>query len=339
MPQAVTHAIAGLLSAVTIQMSLPAAIAENCSPYSDQLVAIDANYNEGQLEAAKQLAAHALTCPDITAREQVTLHLKLSAIYDRIGLHHNTRPVAESLAHIEVAEDLTVGLDPITKARVALARSKYFYRAEMAERKFSEAEKYGRSALAVFTAEKDIVGQADAAHALGLIYFQRRELAEAREFFDQSLVLERSTGKPRAVMLADYGRHAGFIYLVSGDRAAAIPHFQQSLADRVRGGLKDPAMFAGITLASALVDEGRIEDAAIPLVYALKVAEEILSPSGKVRALLVAGKFYVAQNNIEKAKTAFIEARDIAVKIGLSSSASRAQASLEGLMASDDSPG
>ncbi len=339
MPKAITRTIAGLLSAAIIQLFLPAAFAEKCAPYSEQLATIDAKFNEGQLEAAKQLAAHVVTCPETTAQERVTLHLKLWAIYDRIGLHQNTRPVAESLAHIEVAEKLTAGLDPTTKARVALVRSKYFYWAEVAERKFNKAEHYGRSALAAFTAEKDIVGQADAVHALGLIYLQRRQLVEAREFFDRSLVLERSTGEPRALMLADYGRHVGYIYLESGDRAAAIPHFKQSFADRVRGDLKDPAMFAAITLASALVDEGRIEDAAVPLDYALKAAEEMSSPSGKVRALLVAGKFHVGQNNIENAKIAFIEARDIAVKIGLYSSASRAQASLESLMASDDSPG
>ena len=333
MPTAITRAITGLLSVVIIQISLPAAIAKKCYPFREQLVTIDVKYNEGQLEAAKQLAAHAVTCPDTTAREQVTLHLKLSAIYDRIGLHQNTRPVVESLAHIEVAEKLAADLGSITNARIALARAKYFYRAEMTERKFSEAEKYCRSALAAFTAEKDIVGQADAAHALGLIHFQRRQLVEAHKLFDRSLVHERSTGNPRAVMLADYGRHVGFIHLVSGNRAAAIPFFEQSFADRARGNLKDPAMFAAITLASALVDEGRIEEATEPLDYALRAAEEMLSPGGKVRALLVAGKFHVAQNNVEKAKTAFIEARDIAMKIGLSSSASRAQTSLESLMA------
>jgi len=339
MPKAVTCAVVGLLVAVIIQKPLPTANAKNCSPFGEQLVVIDASYNAGQLETAKQLAGQALACPAATARDRVTLHLKLSAIYDRIGLHHNTRPVAESADQIDLAEKLAGSLGSAANARVDLARSKYFYRAEMMERKFIEAEKYGRSALAAFTAEKDIVGQADAVHALGLIYFQRRQLAEARGFFDQSLVFERSTGEPRAVMLADYGRHVGFIYLVSGDRAAAIPHFEQSFADRVNGGLKDPAMFAAITLASALVDEGRMEDAAEPLDYALQAAEDMSSPSGKVRALLVAGKFQVAQNNIESAKAAFIEARDIAEEIGLSSSASRAKASLERLIAGEDLPG
>lgn len=326
----VKQTIIGLMAIAVSQIPAPA-FAQDCGPFADQVVEIDVAYNKGLLEKAKQLAAVALNCPGTAADEIVTLHLKLAAIYDRIGLHQNTRPVAKSLAHIDKAAKLVTGLDPITKARVSLARSKYFYRAEMSERKFVEAEKHGQRALAAFTAAEDIVGQADAVHALGLIYFQRRELVEAREFFDRSLVLENSTGKPRPVMLADYGRHVGFVYLVSGDIGAAIPHFEQSFADRVRGGLRDPAMFAAVTLASALVDEGRLTDAERPLLYALKVADDMTSPSGKVRALLVAGKFHAARRNVEKARAAFIEAHDIAVKIGLTSSASRAQSSLDNL--------
>ncbi len=328
----VKQAIVGLMAIAMFQIPVPA-FAQDCGPFANHVVGIDAAYNKGLLERAKQLAAAALDCPDTAASEIVTLHLKLSAIYDRIGLHQNTRPVAESLAHIDKAAKLVTGLDLVTRARVSLARSKYFYRAEMSERKFAEAEKYGQEALAAFTAAEDIVGQADAVHALGLIYFQRRELDEARELFDRSLVLENSTEKPRPVMLADYGRHVGFVYLVSGDIALAIPHFEQSFADRVRGGLRDPAMFAAVTLASALVDEGRLTDAERPLLYALQAADDMTSPSGKVRALLVAGKFHTAHRNVEKARAALIEARDIAVKIGLSSSASRAQSSLENLQA------
>lgn len=313
-----------------------AILADDCKPFADQIKKIEQSYNQGQLEKAERLALTELDCGELLVEQQVQLHLKLSAIYDRVGLHQNTRPVAKSSEHIEIADRLSSGLDPITRARVSLARAKYYYRAEMAERKFVEAEKHGQAALAAFTATRDIFGQADAVHALGLIYFQRRQMAEAQAFFDRSLVLERGSGAPRAVMLADYGRHVGYIHYVSGDTAAAIPHFEQSFADRVQGGLKDPAMFAAVTLASALTDEGRLGGVAAPLEYALNVADELGSPNGKVRALLVAGKYSVAQNNIDQAKAAYTEARDIAAEIGLSSSAARAQENLDQLMAGND---
>lgn len=324
--------IAYIIMVLALVIATPT-YAENCKSYATQLEHIEQTYNLGYLEEAKKSALTALACAEITTLQKVQLHLKLSTIYDRIGLHQNTRPVAESFDHVETAAKLAAGLSPVDRARVSLVQAEYYYRAEMAERQFTEAERHGQIALVAFTEAKDIVGQADAVHTLGLIYFQRREMEKARIWFNRSLVLERGSGAPRPVMLADYGRHVGFIYLLSGNRTAAIPYFEQSFADRVRGGLKDPAMFAAITLASTLTDLGRLDEASVPLEYALKAAEEMASPGGMVRAQLVAGKFHSAQNNQQKSIKAYEKAYEIALKIGLSSSAKRAQENLEKLKA------
>jgi hypothetical protein len=59
---------------------------------------------EGRLSEAQSLAEERLLEEQASSR-QVELHLELARIHDRVGLHQNTRPVADSLNHVELATE------------------------------------------------------------------------------------------------------------------------------------------------------------------------------------------------------------------------------------------
>ncbi|WP_262693550.1 tetratricopeptide repeat protein [Kordiimonas aquimaris] len=303
----------------------------DCSQSHAAKSIIQKTYYSGQLAQAIDQAESILACKNTNVDQKVELHLQLAAINDRIGLHQNTRPVAASLDHINKAALLSSMANEHSQAAVLLARAKYFYRAEMVERKFPQAERYGEQALAVYTALDNVYGQADATHALGLVFFQRRELEKARIYFDRSLELENRSGNARAVMLADYGRHVGFIHLISEQVGAAVPFFEQSLMHRRTGGLTDAAMFAAITLASAYADQGNIPSAKETVAFALDVAEEINSPNGLVRVLFVEAKISEVEGNKEAAMKAYGRARKTAMSIDLAGSVARAEEAIKRL--------
>ena len=105
----------------------------------------------GQLEEALQLAADTAASTDDQDLE-FELFLELARIHDRHGLHRNTRPVAESLANIELAAEIAAANPDDTKksAEIELARADYHYRAEMTERQFPVAEFHASNAIAMF---------------------------------------------------------------------------------------------------------------------------------------------------------------------------------------------
>jgi hypothetical protein len=74
---------------------------------------------QGQLQVALDQATEQLVKAD--DEYAVALHLELARIYDRIGLHTDTRPVAAALRHIDEAEALVGPLDRQSQAQVELA--------------------------------------------------------------------------------------------------------------------------------------------------------------------------------------------------------------------------
>lgn len=299
--------------------------AAECADLGASVQQIETSYALGELDEAKNRAAEALACPSATAADKVALHIQLAAIHDRIGLHLNTRPVPENLEHIEAAATLSDAVDARDQAKIMLARAKYHYRAEMEERQFLQAEEFAARALQKAEAANALYGQADAVHLLGLIFFQRRDMDKARQYFDRSLELEQQSGAPRPVMIGDYGRHVGFIHQRNKNSESAISSFRASLQARKEGGLDDAAMFAAITLASALSDAGRQDEAATEVQYALDVAAKIKSPHAAARAHMVEGKIYRAQGRNFDAKEAYEKAQAAALQIGMLGFARAAQ--------------
>jgi len=284
---------------------------------------------EGRLEQAKSLAEETLVAEQAPSR-QVELHLELSRIHDRIGLHQNTRPVAEALNHIELAAGAAEAGHKRSRAQIELARADYFYRAEMQARDFPSASQHAQSAIESFGEIGDKHGEADAVHRLGLIEMQRRNLDLAHELFDRSLRLDRAAGE-RTFFRGEYERHVGFVVLLQGDTESAIPFFERSLAFRREAGAIDASLFAARTLASALVDIGRLGDAKPHLLYAMMVAEKISSPVGMARTGLVLGRLHAREGDSLAARLAYEMTLSTAESIGYASMAEQAKQELDAL--------
>ena len=241
------------------------------------------------------------------ARAEVLLRLEIAKILDRVGLHTNTRPVEAALEEIELAGELARALSASSRGAVSLAKAWWYYRAEMAEREFINAEKHAVSALGLLELAGDVRARSDAAHQLGLIHMQRGELERARELFDWSLELDREAGE-RKWMLGEYHRHVAFVYALSGDWEASLPHFEWSLRYRVQAGAVDASLFAAVSLGRALVRTGNPAEAETHLKYAIGIAQAIPSPVGVARASLVVGQMHEALGNTSDAIAAYTAA-------------------------------
>lgn len=260
----------------------------------------------------------------------VSLYLELARIHDRIGLHHNTRPVVGALENIDNAASRVTRTDIVELAMIELARADYFYRAEMVEREFPRATQYAHSAIAQFQNLKDQHGEADATHRLGLIYMQRGDLQEAKMLFEKSKTLDRAAGE-RVFFKGEYERHVGFVHLLSGDVATAIPFFERSLAARIEVGATDASLFAAVSLASALVGVERFEEAKPLLMYAMTIAQQIGSPVGKVRAAATLGQVYEQEGDFDAAREAYDMALHNAENVGYEGTVEQMEAALKRL--------
>ncbi len=306
---------------------LTASLSAGSVACADHLAArnqIEQQYLQGHLDAAELQATAALDCESVDPSDRFHLELQLAKITDRRGLHQNTRPVTAAEAWLRRAEETAASLGNKEKAAIALAWAEYFYRAEIADRQFVEAEKYASKAASMFRDLGDAHGEADAVHRMGLIRFQQRAkggeaaLAEAHALFDHSLALDQEGGA-RDIFCGDYHRHVGFIDYVREDYAAALPHFQESLSCRRAAGAIDQVAFALQTLASAFVRAGDAK-AAIPyLLEGQMIAEAIGSPVAKARLAMTAGDAYAALEQTDAACVAYRASEKSAAGVSLTS--------------------
>jgi tetratricopeptide (TPR) repeat protein len=246
---------------------------------------------------------------------QIELHVELARIHDRFGLHRHTRPVAAALWHLEAASALAPRATPLARAQVELAHAEYHYQAEMPKREFAETTRRARSALDQFRELQSAHGEADALHKLGLVHFHRGELDQARILFEESRERDRAGGA-RPLFQADYERHVGFVLTGSGEGAAAIPYFERSLDLRRQAGAVDAAMFAATSLAQALVDSGRLDEAKSHLLYALLAAQRLDSGTGNAQVGLLLARMYERRGDTATARLAAENALRAAESIG-----------------------
>jgi tetratricopeptide (TPR) repeat protein len=315
-------------SKLLVGVALLAAVSVQAAD-TEQLLQIRSLRLEGRLTEAQSLAEEALAEEQAPVR-QVELHLELARIYDRVGLHQNTRPVAESLEHVELAAASADARHDPSRARIELARADYFYRAEMQGREFPIASQHAQRAIEFFHEIEDRHGEADAVHRLGLIEMQRGNIDQAHELFDRSLGLDRAAGE-RAFFRGEYERHVGFVLMHRGETENAIPYFRRSLAFRRDAGAIDASLFAAGTLASALVELDRLDEARPVLQYALSVAEKIDSPVGRVRTGLVQGRLNARGGDKLAARLAYEMTIVLAESIGYASAARQAESALNAL--------
>ena len=309
-----------------------AASSLDCGDVSALIAGVDRDFREGKLEEATIGADHALSCSNATAGERVTLHLKLSEIYDRKGLHSNSRPVQATLWSIESAAELVEQADLTSKAAINLATARFYYRSEEPDSNYPTSRRFARTALALFEELADLHGQADILHLTGLFHLQRRELNEAQAYFERSLILELQSEAPRPIMLADYERHMGFVHQLSGDLKRAIQKFERSYVIRRDNGLTDQAMFAAASLGRALISDNRADEAEAPLEYALTTALALDSPEGLARTALALGQMHEQLGNREAAIKSFEASLAAAREIDRTSIIEHAGAALERLL-------
>ncbi len=284
----------------------------------------------GLLAEAQGQAEQALRQDTLPPFQEVVLRLELARIHDRVGLHQNTRPVVAALREIQAAQALAGAAGPLALAHVVLAQAYFDYRAEMNTRAFPGATRMAEQAIERFHDLGDKHGEADAVHLLGLIRLQQGRLEQARTLFDRSLELDQAGGE-RVFFRGEYERHVGLVDVRSGDNAAALPHFERSLAARREAGAIDASLFAASILASTLVDLGRLDEARPHLLYAMMVAEQIGSPMGKARIGLVLGRLHLQEGDEAAARIAFAMTLGLAESLKSASMMNQAREALERL--------
>jgi tetratricopeptide (TPR) repeat protein len=299
-----------------VSLVVPSHGAAGCSRAPDAIAQIRNERITGSLVTSETDARRLLECPHLEAEHRLSLQLELAKILDRVGLHDNTRPVAEALELLRLAEAEADPDDTAAQAGIALALAEYFYRAEMRDREFTVAAEHAQRARDLFEVLNDPVGETDAVHRLGLIELQRRNLEQARELFDRSLELSE-TGPYRPIFLSDYHRHVGFVDRLSEDWPAAIAHFEKSLAYRNEAGSRDYGLFARTMLGSTLTDGGRAREAGPYLEEALRIAGEIPSPVGELRAIYYLGEMHEALGQASEALRAYRRADELASTLGV----------------------
>lgn len=238
----------------------------------------------GELNKASQLLTTAIRQADLAPDCRIEQHLEMARILSRTGLHQGTRPVVQALTHVDLAAELLDTASAYSHALVELAYAKYYYRAEMGEHKFPKAEDHARRATKLFANidDGDNYGHADAVHQHGLIEFQRHNLDSAEALFKESLRLDIAAGE-RTHFRGEYERHIGFVHYRRGDLPAVVGHFERSLQARREAGAIDASLFAAVSLASALIESGRQDEAKPYLDYARDIARRINSPVGLER--------------------------------------------------------
>jgi tetratricopeptide (TPR) repeat protein len=310
-----------------------ASILLNVAAFAEQQTPLDKVRTlrlQGKLPEAKSLAEQQVERNFDHRHVAISFHLELARIHDRIGLHHNSRPVAGALEHIDAAASLAEPTDVAALAEIELARADYYYRAEMPEREFPRASQYAHGAITQFQNIRDQHGEADATHRLGLILMQRGDLQDAKALFEQSMALDRAAGA-RVFFSGEFERHVGFVHMLSGDVATAIPYFERSLAARIEAGAIDASMFAAASLASALIGVERFEEAKPHLLYAMTIAEQIGSPVGKARAAAALGQVYEQEGDLNSAREAFETALRNAKIVGYEGTVEQMTAALQRL--------
>jgi tetratricopeptide (TPR) repeat protein len=302
------------LFVVSLLLTVEGAV--DCRTGPDDIARIRDERVSGSLLAAETEARRLLECPHLDSDSRLAVRLELAKILDRLGLHHNTRPVAEALELLQQAEAEADPNDTNAQARVALALAEYYYRAEIGERGFTAATEHALRARDLFAELGDPVGETDAVHRLGLIELQKHNLDRSRELFDRSLELSEK-GPYRPIFLSDYHRHVGFVDRLSEDWPAAIAHFEKSLAYRNEAGSRDYGLFARTMLGSALTDGGRAAEAGPYLEEALLIAHEIPSPVGELRATYYLGEMHEALGRPSEALRAYRRADQLATELGV----------------------
>ena len=249
---------------------------------------------EGQLGKAEETALNYIDSNDSSVDQKHQMRLELATIYDRQSLHDGTRPSGKALSQLRDIETKASTLSAEVRAGLNYGFARYFYRAEMPDRKFEMAEKYVTRAMDAYKSLGDIYGQAEAVHLHGLIEMQRGNYEGAGVLFDESLRLDELAGA-RMFFRGEYDRHMGFVLYFKGKPEESLLYFRRSAEAREAAGATDPLVFARITLASILNELGNDEEALPIAKDAMASARMIESKVAQSRAQSVIDQIEIAE--------------------------------------------
>jgi tetratricopeptide (TPR) repeat protein len=249
---------------------------------------------KGQLGKAAEMALNYIDSNDSSVDQKHQMRLELATIYDRQSLHDGTRPSEKALGQLRYLETKASTLSVEVQAGLNYGFARYFYRAEMLDRKFEMAEKYVSRAMDTYQSLGDIYGQAEAVHLHGLIEMQRGNYEGAGVLFDESLRLDEVAGA-RMLFRGEYDRHMGFVLYFKGKSEESSLYFRRSAEARETAGATDPLVFANITLASVLNELGNDEEA-------LPIAKDALAAARMIGSKVAQSRAQTVIDRIESAE-------------------------------------
>jgi len=249
---------------------------------------------EGQLGKAEETALNYIDSNDSSVDQKHQMRLELATIYDRQSLHDGTRPSGKALSQLRDIETKASTLSAEVRAGLNYGFARYFYRAEMPDRKFEMAEKYVTRAMDAYKSLGDIYGQAEAVHLHGLIEMQRGNYEGAGVLFDESLRLDELAGT-RMFFRGEYDRHMGFVLYFKGKPEESLLYFRRSAEAREAAGATDPLVFAKITLASILNELGNDEEA-------LPIAKDAMASARMIESKVAQSRAQTVIDRIENAE-------------------------------------
>ncbi len=265
---------------------------------------------------------------------EVALRLERARVLDRIALHSQTLPATAALAEIDRAQEIQAATNRSTtvQAEIELGRAYYYYRAEMPDREFKQAEKAVTRAMQLARTAGASILLADATHQLGLIRAQQGKTATARELFDKSLELDRQGDEGNEdYMLAEYHRHIALTYILEEDWSAALPHYVASHQARLRSNAIDGSQFSALSLGDALLETDS-PDAALPYFeYAFDVAGQMNSSYVKALSALRIADVLEKRGSRSEAKQHYSIAASEAAAVNRSSLVAAATSGLDRL--------
>jgi len=249
---------------------------------------------QGQLGEAAETALNYIDSNDSSVDQKHQMRLELATIYDRQSLHDGTRPSGQALGQLRYIETQGSTLSAEVEAGLNYGFARYFYRAEMPDRKFEVAEKYVTQAMDAYKSLDDIYGQAEAVHLHGLIEMQRGNYEGAGVLFDESLRLDELAGA-RVLFRGEYDRHMGFVLYFKGKLEESLLYFRRSAEARETAGATDPLVFAKITLASVLNELGNDKEA-------LPIAKDAMASARMIGSKVAQSRAQTVIDRIENAE-------------------------------------
>ncbi len=193
-------------------------------------------------------------------------------------------------------------LAPLSEVQTLLDQGK----AAIDARKYDEAEKLYRQALALAQSHADKVGENRALRAIGNVYRATGRNAEALQNYQQALVIARAIGDKEDEAFALI--NSSFVYGNTGRLAEALANFQQATALYRAMGDKSGEADTLLNMGVAYDITNRPAEALAAYQQAVALFHSVGDKKREADALGIVGIFYTAANRPAEALTTYQQA-------------------------------